>query len=346
MPQKTTDPGYQYVIADQQTIIARATEGLADVRNTSAMTRDHMLPVYSMTKTFTAIALLQLADRGIIRLEDSINHWLDTPYPDQVTIGHLLTHTSGIANPIPLKWVHLPDEHGSFDENAFLKKLTEKYSRLTAAPGHRYRYSNIGYWLAGKIVEAASGLSFTDYVSQHIFAPVGVTSAMASFTIAENAMATGYVSRWSVTGLLAPWLIDARFLGTSSGKWREIVTPYMNGPAYGGIYATTDGIILLLRDLLRDDSLLLSPDARKLLFTQARTNDGKPVAMSYGWHIAESGGQVYYFKEGGGAGFHSEMRIYPDSGVASVLMANRTAFNVKEVLSTLDALTLKTRTNK
>jgi hypothetical protein len=67
-----------------------------------------------------------------------------------------------------------------------------------------------------------------------------------------------------------------------------------------------------------------------------RTNAGNPIDMTLGWHMGANGNVPYYYKEGGGAGFHAEMRCYPSIGIASVVIANNTAFNVNRLLNTAD----------
>ena len=86
----------------------------------------------------------------------------------------------------------------------------------------------------------------------------------------------------------------------------------------------------------RNNPNLLEIKSKQLLYSQQKTNAGKNIDMTLGWHIDKLNGVAYYYKEGGGAGFHSEMRIYPDNGLASVIMTNKTSFNSRKILSELD----------
>jgi len=112
---------------------------------------------------------------------------------------------------------------------------------------------------------------------------------------------------------------------------------YLNGPSFGGAIGTATAFSKMLQDLLSEQSKLLGEKSKQLLYSQQQTDAGKNIDMTLGWHIGKLNGVTYYFKEGGGAGFHSEMRIYPDNGIASVIMTNRTSFNSRKILNELDA---------
>ena len=83
------------------------------------------------------------------------------PYGRNVTVRQLIAHTSGIPNPIPLRWVHPAVGHGSFDEKATFRAVLRDHPRLSFEAGTKYAYSNIGYWLLGNVVERASGETFS-----------------------------------------------------------------------------------------------------------------------------------------------------------------------------------------
>ena len=101
-------PGIQYTVVDSDRILFEYVGGWADIQNRREMTPETTLMAYSMTKTFTAVAVLQLVEQGNLGLNDQIDRYLQTPYGGHhISIRQLLDHTSGIRNPIPLRWVHL-----------------------------------------------------------------------------------------------------------------------------------------------------------------------------------------------------------------------------------------------
>jgi CubicO group peptidase (beta-lactamase class C family) len=292
-----------------------------------------------MTKTLTAIAVLQLHEAGKLGLDERLSRYVPHPYNPGITIRQLLIHTAGIPNPIPLKWVHLAENHAAFDEAVALARVLEQNQKPASAPGEAYAYSNIGYWLLGKVVEAVSGQRYTEYVKQHIFQPAGLEAKEIAFVIPEPGMhAKGYLARYSVMNLVKGFVTEREVWGGYAGRWLHVRNVYVNGPAFGGAIGTARAFSRIMQDLLDDESLLLGKKAKELLFSQQENSRGEPIPMTLGWHIADLDGTRYYFKEGGGAGFHCEMRIYPSSGKASVIMSNDTSFNSKRALSRIDRI--------
>jgi CubicO group peptidase (beta-lactamase class C family) len=334
-------PGLQYIVAKAARTLFEYAGGWADIRNRKAMTLDNTLMAYSMTKTFTAVAILQLVERGKLELGDEIDRYLpDTPYDGRhITIRHLLDHTSGIPNPIPLRWVHLAEEDASFDEDAALAQVLRDNPKLAFEPGRKFAYSNIGYWLLGKIVEQSTGQSYPDYVRVNVIRPLGLSAQEMDFVIPDPAQhANGYIAKYSLMNLVKGFVIDRKFLGEYEGKWLLLKNHYLNGPAFGGLLGAARGFSRFLQDQLRTESILIGQETKRLLETRQTDSAGKPIPMTLGWHIGEVDGAVYFFKEGGGGGFHSEMRLYPTKGIASVVMVNSAEFNSTKFLSRLDRM--------
>ena len=303
------------------------------------MTLDTIMMAYSMTKTFTAVAVLQLVERGKIGLDDTIGRYIskDVPGADRITVRQLLDHTSGLPKPIPLRWVHLAEEDATFDERAALLRILRTHSKLTCSPGAKFAYSNIGYWLLGQIVEKVSGESYRDYVGTHIVEPLQLGGREMGFTIPEQGdHANGYLARFSFMNVIKGLIIDRRFWGGYEGRWFRFKDHYLDGSAFGGMLASARAVSRFLQDQLRGESALLGFDAKKLLQTQQRDAEDRLIPMTLGWHVGVSHDRPYYFKEGGGGGFHSEMRIYPDVCLGSVVMANDTGFRSTTFLNRED----------
>jgi D-alanyl-D-alanine carboxypeptidase len=331
-------PGIQYLVLNAESTLFSYAGGSADIAAGRAVQENTTLMIYSMSKTITAAAILQLVEQGQISLQDPITKYLpDIPYGKEVTIRHLLSQTSGIPNPHPLRWVHLVDEHPQFDEHAALQEILNENAELDFAPGKKYAYSNISYWLLGNVIAKASGQTYEDYVRQNIFRRLNIPAAEIDFVIpSRQGHAKGYVPKWSFLNLLKSFLIDAKFIGEYENGWLQINDHYLNGPSFGGIVASAHAIGIFLQDQLRDRSKLFATQTRQLFFEQQRNNDGEPIDMTLGWHIGTSDGLQYFFKEGGGGGFHSEMRVYPSHGIASVVIVNNTSFDASNLLNTVD----------
>jgi D-alanyl-D-alanine carboxypeptidase len=332
-------PGLQYVIVDAVESLFEYAGGWADIQNQNPMTLNTTMMGYSMTKVFTAGAILQLVEQGKLDLNDEMDHYLgDTPYAgNHITIHQLLDHTSGIPNPIPLRWVHLAEEHPSFNEGSALTKVLHDHPKLASEPGQKFAYSNIGYWLLGRIIERATGQSYPDYVRVNVINQLGLSSQEMDFTIPDSTRhAKGYLAKYSLTNLLKGFVTDSKFWGGYEGNWLRLKSHYPNGPSFGGLVGTARSFTSFLQDQLQTEPVLFNQETRRLLETQQKNKDGQPIPMTLGWHIGETNGSTYLFKEGGGGGFHSEMRIYPGKGFASIVMANSTTFNATNCLNQMD----------
>lgn len=348
--QDSTIPGIQYLILNSNHILYEYTGGWADIALKKPMHPNTTMMAYSQTKTITALAILQLYEARKLNLEDNIDLYIpNLPYKAPITIHQLLSQTSGLPNPIPLRWAHLSEEHQSFDESAALSQIIQDNPDLSFTPGEKYEYSNISYWLLGNIIEIVSGQKYEDYVRQHILTPLNITPMELSFTITDpKKHAKGYLEKYSLLNLFKGFLIDDKLIGEKShyeGDWLHIQNHYLNGPAFGGLIGTSRGFGKILQDQLEPKSVLINNETKKLFYTQQTTNNGDPIDMTLGWHIGYTNNTKYFFKEGGGAGFHSEMRIYPAQGIASVIMVNKTKFKPKAVLDSIDKTFFPLSTN-
>lgn len=330
-------PGLQYIVVDSAGTRLAYDGGWADVARRVPMESTTTLMAYSMSKTITAVAVLQLVQAGRVGLDDPVDRYVDSlPYGPGITVRQLISHTSGLPNPIPLRWVHRPGDP-AFDEGRALAAVLAANPKLSSVPGSKYRYSNIGYWLLGKVVERASGRSFVRYVTDHIFAPLGASPSELGYAIADPARhASGYLEKYSFLNVFKGWLIDRALVGEYAGPWLRIEPHYPNGPAFGGVVGNARGFALFLADELRGHSALLDDSTRALLHTAQRTTAGTPVPMTLGWHMGVLDGTPFFYKEGGGGGFHAMMRVYPTRGIASIVMANATGFDVKRCQNTVD----------
>jgi len=335
--QRGKTPGLQYVVVDAASTRFEYCGGSADLGSGRPMTPGTSMMAYSMSKTITAAAVLQLVETGAVGLDDPVGRHLDRqPYGGEITVRQLLTHTSGVPNPIPLRWVHAAARHGAFDESAALGEVLRRYPRLRFPPGTKYAYSNIGYWLLGRIVEHASGESFTAYVRDRVLRRLDIPADATGSALDEPSKhADGYLARFSLPNMVSPWLIDAALIGPAAGRWVQIRDHYLNGPAFGGLVGTARGFAAFLRDQLGAHSRLFDDATRDVFREPQRTTRG-PIPMTPGWHIGSSGHAPWLYKEGGGGGFHCMMRLYPAAGIGTVLMTNATAFDVRRLLDLVD----------
>ncbi|HEX7945450.1 MAG TPA: serine hydrolase [Phenylobacterium sp.] len=266
----------------------------------------------SITKQFTAAAILQLAEHGKLSLDDPISKYYDAPATwSGITIKHLLTHTSGIPSYTALPGFFAgPQSRTEMKPEAIVGLTRDKPLEFT--PGARFNYDNTGYVLLGVVIEKASGQPYAAYLQDHIFGPLGLkhTGYDVSETILPN-RAAGYDKR-------AGAVINTPYLAMS--------LPY----AAGSLYSTVDD--LLAWDVALRSGKVISPASVSAMFTDYGFKYG------YGQFIEMRDGKRYWQHAGGINGFTTMLARYPDQGLTLVVLTNLTASDpghVAEVLGDL-----------
>jgi len=306
--------------------------GLADRASGRPLEPGTPFPWFSATKLFTATAVMQLVAEGKLELDRPVRELLPvfaprSPWATPVTARHLLSHTSGLPNPIPVAWVHLAEEPGPGLE-ALTARLLERHGELSSEPGTRYAYSNLGYLVLGRLVEQASGRPYAETLAARVLAPLG--AGASGFSVPPD-VARGHQRRWSPAGLAAWWLLPERFFGPArAGLW-ELRPFAVDGAPYGGLFGPVEELLLLGRAMLRQGvgarGVVLPPAAAAALLEPARTASGEILPMGLGWYLGEVEGEPCAWHVGGGGGFKTELRIYPRLGYAIAVAGSETSFD-------------------
>lgn len=334
--QKT--PGLQYYHFNQENILYSYCGGLANIEKQVEVTAETTFNAYSVTKTFTALSILQLAEKGLMDLDQPAGNYLpDFPYTGDITIRHLLTHTAGIPNPLPLSWVHSPDEHDSFDYKVYFEDLFRKHSKTKRKPNVKFAYTNLGYVLLGMIIEKISGQSYTEYVSGNIIKKSGINPGKLGFTIPEARLhAKGYQKRISFTNIILGILLDKSiYMDRKVGRWISVKDLLVNGTPYGGLIGSGKSFVPYLQELLKPDNRLVSDNYRKQLFIENFTSDNKATGMCLSWFRGHLNGHTYFAHAGGGF-YYCEIRLYKELGRGSVIMFNRAGMTDERFLDKVD----------
>src|SRR5215213_4591249 len=213
--------------------------GLADLATASLASPCTSYLWFSMTKIVTATAVVRLAEGGKLDLDAPADEYFRgfkvVSQPTPVTVRHLLNHSSGLANPLPIRWVR-PAGASGFDCGAFVGRLLAKNRKLKSVPGERAGYSNLGYLVLGEVISEVAGTSYEEYVREEILLPLGMTRT--GFAYPEHAgdgAATGYQP---LRKLLTPLLraaLPSGIVGPRHGRYVSFNPFYVKGPAYGGL---------------------------------------------------------------------------------------------------------------
>jgi CubicO group peptidase (beta-lactamase class C family) len=309
-------PGLQYAVTNASGLRFAHEVGVADARDGRPVTQATLFMAASCTKVVTAAAIQALVDAGRIDLDGGLSEvYPDHPYGKRITIRQLLEHTAGVPNPLPVNWLHRLDDAG-FDEDRALAAVLTAHPRLRHEPGQRYGYSNLGYWLLGKAIERVTGSGYTRYVEETLFAPLAIPRDELTFSPADPAgIARGYERAWSPMGVFARIAVRRRFRDGRDGSWLRFARVGMNGPAYGGLFATARGFCAFLRG-------------------QLSRLDQVPL----GWRVGVLGSARYLGKPGGGPGFCGNVRLYPALGLGTAWFANRMEVSEAKIVALADQI--------
>jgi CubicO group peptidase (beta-lactamase class C family) len=298
-------PSVQYLFFDKDKIIHEFRDGFADIRKgikTSEKTAYH---AYSLTKTFTALAILQLAEQQKIDIRlPIINYLPQFPYPPEITVEQVMAHSAGIPGPIPLQWIHLVDEHPAFNRNAYFNAVFKKHNRVRSGANEKFAYSNLGYVLLGQLIENISGMSYENYIREHVINPLNIRKEELDFELTGGQHAKGYHKNFSLSNAVLGFLIvKSKYMGAPEGRWKPFRDSYVNGPSYGGLIGTAGAFSIYIRELLKPGSALISDEYKKRMFTENRTTRNLPTGMCLSWFTGKLKGVQYFCHAGGGGGF-------------------------------------------
>src|ERR1043166_4316102 len=283
------------LIARDGRVLTSSSYGFANLEDETPNTRQTKFHLASITKTFTAMAIMMLAERGKLNPQDPICKYLtDCQVAWQaVSIHHLLTMSSGIPNftdfPDWLVTRALPSTYTST-----IARFKDK--PLDFPPGTKYNYSNSGYVLLACIIEKISGKTYEAFLRENIFGPLKMDN-------------TGYDDNKII--------LTHRAIGYAREGIRLVRAPYLNSSVIkgaGGLYSTVDDLLLWDQALYQDK--LVSKKSLDTMFTVHAGDFG------YGWHIDEQFKRRRIFYDGVIIGFKSSISRYPNDKVSIILLTN------------------------
>jgi CubicO group peptidase (beta-lactamase class C family) len=291
--------------------------GMADKDRALPNGPDTIFNLASVTKTFTTVAIAQLAEQAKIAYHAALGTHLDGFPPEianTVTVQQLLTHTSGVGRP-PLGGGPPPGIDWTSFEQAMAETLdTIRNTPLRFTPGSQYSYSNDEFWVLGAIVEKVAGQSFFDYVRKRIFRFAGMTRS-------------DYYSKPQVlssSGIAHPYLTqpDGGRIDFSTTEF----FPYTTGPA-GGAYSTVTDLLRFARalsagSLVNPRFVNLATSGKIALPPSPAEPETQVLCYGYGFIDAIVHNQRAFGHPGDAAGVATRLEIYPDLHFVSIILSN------------------------
>lgn len=293
-------PGAAIAVLRDGEFIHRKTYGLADLEWGNALVPESSFRIASLTKQFTAMAIMRLAEQGALSIDDALEAYL----PDfdsrgrRVTLRHLLSHTSGIRT-----HDHAPgdrtDRPNTPREQILKEIITAPFD---FEPGSKYQYCNSGYLLLGAVIEAVSGLDYEAFLKAAFFDPLGMT---------RTALCT------------ADAIIPLRARGYTRGKGgfqNAKQDPINWSYSAGGLCSTLDDLAVWDR-ALRDGSVI-APDSFASMLEATPLTDGSLYPNGFGWQLATYEGHRLHHHTGGNPGFACQMARLTDPALTTIVLSN------------------------
>ncbi len=302
---KEGDPGAAVLVAQNGRILYQNGYGYADIGNRVRITPETKFRIGSITKQFTAAAILKLQEDGKLSVDDKLSkYYPDFPHGDEITLYHLLTHTSGLAN-----YTNKPDFLRKVMTETTPAEIVEaiKKDKPDFNPGEKWEYCNSGYFLLGCIVEKVSGKSLETFIQETFFDPLGMkNTGMHHWNRILEREATGY-----------------SYVG---GKVQRSIDWDMSWAGGAGALYSTVGDLYRWNNALFNGKVLTAASL-EAAFTPAQLKDGKVAAAvgqgyGFGWIVGKLRGLRSLAHDGALHGFVSYLMQLPDQKFTVAVLAN------------------------
>jgi CubicO group peptidase (beta-lactamase class C family) len=293
-------PSVALAIVKDGVIVKQAAYGYARIDPYLAAAPSTRYRLASVTKQFTAAAILILQQQGRLRLKDSVRQYLgDAPASwANITIRDLLTHTSGFPHDSPAGYGSLTDQVR--DPRDLLHRLYQ--IRPLTSPGTHYQYSNAGYALLGAIIETVSGQTYGQFLRQNIFGPAAMTDTQVDDeNYSDPRLALGYA--WE----------------SSSGRWLARSQGY--APVAAGSVQSTVLDLAKWEAALETDHILTA-ESKKEMWTPLVLKNGIEYDYGFAWLVQDSPAGRFISHAGSGWGYSTAFYRYPDAGYAIIVLTN------------------------
>ena len=299
------------VVKNDQIIINKGF-GMANKNTNTQNNPNTIFDIGSNTKQFTSTAILKLVELGKLHLTDSLHSFFNNLPKDkqEITIHQLLSHTAGFKDTIG-------NDFDKITQKQFFEKLFS--SKLIAAPGKKYSYSNTGYSILGRIIEIASGLSYETFLQTYLFAPAGMKQ-------------TGYLlPTWDRKQLSRGYNRNVLETDPTITRYEKDGSITWHLKANGGINSTQNDMLLWLK-ALKNNVIISEESYKKLASPYMAMNTKKTHSYGYGWVINESISNTLRLSHNGSNGTFSHTILwYPKKDMYIVFATNANSSKVENI---------------
>ncbi len=329
-----------WLYAENGLIVSKGAVGWRDPGNQLPVREDSLFDLASVSKHFTATAVMLLRKRGLLSLEDEITKFFpEIPYKG-VTIRHLLNHTGGL--PDYMEWVEktAKEENTIPGNDIMVRFLCENGEEPSFAPGEKFEYSNTGYCLLAQIVEKASGVFFDDFMKKNIFEPAGMSATRLIHRRKDHL---------TVENLAYGMVLDknGRYILPDDAEGSDHCVVPLDGVSGDGI-VHTNIFDLLTWDRVQREEKLLSKEEQEMMYTPGKLNNGEDagqddeegaVGYGFGWDIfsdPEYGRIIAH--SGGWPGYNTWYQRFLDADRVMVILCCRDSLDDRGHDSFMDGM--------
>jgi CubicO group peptidase (beta-lactamase class C family) len=300
--QKEKIPGLALAVIRDGKIIKAQGYGLSNVELNVPVKPETIFQTGSVGKQFTAAAVMMLVEDGKVSLDDKISKYFpESPATwKDITVRHLLTHTSGIPD-YGSPTDKMIDLRRDYTEDELVRRFAE--FPLDFPPGSKWSYSNSGYVILGVLIHRISGKFYGDFLEERVFHPLRMDAT--HIISEENIVLNRSAGYRLVHGVL---------------KNQEWVAPKLNTTADGALY--TNVLDMAKWDAALTQQTLLKKSSYDQMYTPVRLNDGKTHPYGFGWEIAASNGHALIEHSGSWQGFHMNFSRYPADKLSVIVFTN------------------------
>ena len=313
-------PGAAIAVIKEGRVVFKKGYGIADLDSKAPITPSTNFNICSMTKQFTACAILQLQREGRLSLDDKLNRF----FPDfasgvasNVSVRHLLTHSSGIMDHYPFVDRAKYKEFWDKDVLTALRSVDSLYFQ----PGSRYRYSNAAFCLLALIIEKLSGETYPAYLRNHLFGPLNMARSdviQSDFEIADRAF--GYEFDKDTFRIA-----DAR------------ESLFFSTMGDGGVYTSIDDYLRWIT-AIQQKSVLDPALVKEAQSAQFPIDTARNLSYGFGWFVAGAGDSRLVYHTGSNGGFRTIVLMKPSAQYAVVIFSNRTGVDLEDLVRVINKI--------
>ena len=308
------------LVAKGGKVVFKKHYGYANFKEKTKIDDNSLFQLASVSKQFTAAAILILKDRGELSLDDKVTRFFpEFPYAE-VTVRHLLNHTSGLPKYFWLaehKW----DKDYAPSNAEMMDMLSKEKLNPFFRPGANFDYSNTGYFVLSAIVEEVSGQSFADFMDREIFKPLNMRQSFV-YSFGQDSIREGQLSGYRLY----------------RRRWHAAIPGTVNDAVVGdkNIYSTTEDLLKWVEGL--NSGRLISEESLQEMYTKGSTKYKRKVPYGFGFRIKDDGEQKVIYHNGRWNGFSTSLMQYPEDDLVVITLEHSSYNSMKYLNSRVKGL--------